>query len=87
GRALAAVERARASATRDLDELARVTNDAEALGAIARFYALRIEAAVEIGVFRERQAETARLVRASELVNASVEVYRRLTDIAGPAYL
>jgi len=86
-RALAAVDRARANATRDLDELARVTNDAEALSAIARFYALRIEAAVEIGVFRERQTETARLARASELVNASVDVYRRLTDIAGPAYL
>lgn len=87
GRALAAVERARAAATRDLDELSRLTTDAEALAAIAHFYALRIEAAVQIGVFRERQSETERLVRASELVAESVEVYRRLTDIAGPAYL
>jgi hypothetical protein len=86
-RALAAVDRARAAATNDLDELARLTTDAEALAAIARFYALRIEAAVEIGVFREKQTETERLVRASALVDDSVEVYRRLTDIAGPAYL
>jgi len=84
-----AADCARATATRDLEELGRVLSDAEALIEIAQIYALRIEAAVEIAAFREDQlaANVPRLTRASALVDRSIEHYRRLAGIAGPAYL
>jgi hypothetical protein len=92
GRALAAIERGRGAVTAGHADYERLGTDAAALALLAEFYALRVEAAVAIVAYREDHAvdaaaATERLRRAADLVDSSVSVYERLTELTERTYL
>lgn len=91
-RAVAAVERARPHVSRDNAEFERIAADAAALAELAEFTALRTLAAIDIVRYRLQAnaggtADRALLTGAVERVEASLENYRRLTEITSERYL
>ncbi len=91
-RALDAIARGREQVRADADEYDRLASDVEAVALMAEFYRLRVLAAVEIVVYRERAAAhpgepVARLRKAADLIDESVTVYERLTELTDRTYL
>jgi hypothetical protein len=89
--ALAAVEGGLEHVRANWDEYARLASDAEAIALMAEFYRLRVLAATEIVVYRERLPEGRATLdgmrRAADLMDESVAVYRRLSDLTERTYL
>ncbi|WP_232821724.1 beta-N-acetylhexosaminidase family protein [Desertihabitans aurantiacus] len=86
-RAGEAVRRGLGHATRDVAGYQRLRDDVTALRLLTEFYALRVEAAIEIMLYRgEPEPSLARLHRAADLVEASVGHYRELTELTTRTY-
>jgi hypothetical protein len=91
-RALDAIARGRGHVGVDEVEYDRLASDVEAVALMAEFYRLRVLAAVEIVVYRERVAvdprePVERLRRAADLIDQSVAVYEQLTQLTDRTYL
>ncbi|UFU02784.1 hypothetical protein LQF12_15060 [Ruania suaedae] len=90
-RAVAAVQAGREAVRSEAGEYDRLAGDAQAIALIADFYDLRVRSAVEILHARatfegDHRALASRLQKAVPLVEASVEVYRRLADLTAGTY-
>ncbi len=83
--ALQAAEAARPFVTRNQDEYARVVNDLRAISLLMQFYDAKTKAAVETMQYGYDR-DAAHLQRAETLLTESVERFRVLTSVAGPAY-
>lgn len=91
-RALRALGAGESAVTADHGEYQRLRADAQALALLADFYALRVEAAVEIMAYREELTGGApqsldRLETALVKINSSVDRYRELADLTDRTYL
>lgn len=67
------------------EEFSRLRNDIHAIRALARHYAWKVHAAASVLRYRYSR-ELADLDRAQELLDRSLEEYRELVRLAGPAY-
>lgn len=94
-RASRAIVQAREHVSAGHDEFERVATDVEAIALLAEFYRLRVLAAIDIMVHRESMSSTTdagappfdRLKRAADLIDGSVSVYERLTELTERTYL
>jgi len=84
-RALEAAEAAGPFVTRNKEEYARVVNDMRAISLLMQFYNAKTKAAVETMLYGYDH-DAAHLQKAETLLAESVEKFRTLTDVAGPAY-
>jgi len=84
-KALAAAETAGPFVSKGKDEYARVVNDMRAIHLLMMFYNAKTNAAEQVMLYGyDRYA--ARLKKADALLAESVEDFKQLTDVAGPAY-
>ncbi len=83
--AYAAAQAAAPFVTRNRDEYNRIVNDMHAIYLLMQFYNDRIRAAQEVMLYGYDR-DAAHLRRAQPLLGESVERYRALTSVAGPAY-
>lgn len=91
-RAMAAIERGRATVRAGHAEYERLGQDAAAIALLEEFYRLRVTAAVDVIAYREAAlhgdaAPTERLHRAAELIDRSVLAYERLKTLTDGTYL
>jgi hypothetical protein len=84
-KALDAAEAAAPGVTRNKDEYARVLNDMRAIALLMRFYDAKTKAAEQVLLFGYDH-DAAHLEKADALLEESVDRFRELTGIAGPAY-
>ena len=84
-RALEAAEKAGPFVTRNTEEYARVVSDLNAISLLMQYYNAKTKAAVETMLYGYDH-DAAHLQRAETLLAESVEHFRALTDVAGPAY-
>ena len=84
-KALQVAESARPFVTRNLDEYARVVNDLRAISLLMQFYNTKTKAAVQTMQYGYDR-NTTHLHQAEVLLAESVERFRALTAVAGPAY-
>jgi hypothetical protein len=84
-KALEAAEAAGPFVTRNKDEYVRVVNDMRAISLLMQFYNAKTKAAVETMLYGYDH-DAAHLQKAETLLAESVEKFRALTDVAGPAY-
>jgi hypothetical protein len=84
-RALEAAEAAGPFVTKNKEEYARVVNDMRAISLLMQFYNAKTKAAVETMLYGYDH-DAAHLQKAEALLAESVEHFRALTDVAGPAY-
>lgn len=83
--ALEAAEAAKPFVTRNVDEYARVVKDLRAISLLMQFYNAKTKAAVQTMLYGYDQ-NAAHLHQAETLLAESVERFRALTVVAGPAY-
>jgi hypothetical protein len=83
--ALEAAQAAQPFVTANKDEYARVVNDLRAISLLMDFYNAKVKAAVQVMLFGYDH-DAARLKTAELLLAQSVEFYRELNKVAGPAY-
>jgi hypothetical protein len=84
-KALEAAQAAAPFVTRNLDEYARVVNDMRAIALMMQFYNAKAKAAEQVMLYGYDH-DAAHLETAGSLLAESVERFRALTEIAGPAY-
>jgi hypothetical protein len=84
-KALAAAEAAGPFVSTNKDEYARVVNDMRAISLLMQFYNAKTKAAVETMLYGYDR-DAAHLQKAEALLAESVERFRALTAVAGPAY-
>jgi hypothetical protein len=84
-KALEAAEAAAPYVTKDKDEYARVVNDMRAIALLMQFYNAKIKAAEQVLLYGYDH-DGAHLDKADVLLAESVERFRSLTAVAGPAY-
>ncbi|GAB3426677.1 beta-N-acetylhexosaminidase family protein [Flindersiella endophytica] len=85
--ASAAIARGADGVSANAPEYERLRTDVEALALLARFYAERVSAAVDIMTYRETGHGDLGLLRAAVAkVSASVEAYRELADLTDRTY-
>jgi hypothetical protein len=84
-KALEAAEAARPFVTKNKDEYARVVHDMRAISLLMQFYNAKTKAA-EQAMLYGYDRDAAHLRQAETLLAESVERFRSLTDVAGPAY-
>jgi hypothetical protein len=85
-KAVDAAEAAAPLVTRNRDEYARVASDLRAIALLMQFYNAKVKAAEQVLLFGYDH-DAARLAQADALLEESVDRFRELTKIAGPAYL
>jgi hypothetical protein len=85
-KALAEVEAAAPFVTRNNDEYARVVNDMRAIHLLMQFYNARVKAAEQVLLFGYDR-DAAHLETAEPLLAESVEFFKQLAQLAGPAYV
>ena len=83
--ALEAAEAARSFVTRNKDEYTRVVNDMRSISLLMQFYDAKTRAAVQMMLYGYDH-DAAHLRQAETLLTESVEQFRALTNVAGPAY-
>jgi hypothetical protein len=83
--AYAAAQAAAPFVTHNRDEYQRIVNDMHAISLLMQFYNDRIRAAQEVMLYGYDH-DAAHLQRAQPLLAESVERYRELASVAGPAY-
>jgi len=83
--ALQAAETARPSVTRNKEEYARVVNDLRAINLLMQFYNAKTNAAMQTMLYGYDH-DAARLKAAEAMLAQSVDRFRELTAVAGPAY-
>jgi hypothetical protein len=83
--ALEVAEAAAPFVTTNKEEYGRVVNDLRSIALLVEFYRAKTKAAVEVMLYGYDRDKT-RLERAEALLRESVDRYRELTRIAGPAY-
>jgi hypothetical protein len=84
-KALQAAEAAGPFVTVNKDEYARVVNDMRAIALLMQFYNAKTKAAEQVMLYGYDH-DASRLRKAETLLAASVESFRELTNVAGPAY-
>ncbi len=85
-KALQAAQAAGPFVSRNRDEYARVVNDLEAIALLMQFYNAKVKAAEQVLLYGYDH-DAAHLAQADALLAESVERFRELTAVAGPAYL
>jgi hypothetical protein len=85
-KALADAEAAAPFVTRNQDEYARVVNDMRAINLLMQFYNARVKAAEQVLLYGYDR-DAAHLENAEPLLVQSVDLFRQLTQVAGPAYV
>ena len=83
--ALADAEAAAPFVTRDKAEYERVVNDMRAISLLMQYYNAKIRAAEQVLLYGYDH-DTADLEKAEPLLAQSVDLFKQLTDVAGPAY-
>jgi len=83
--ALAAAEAAAPYVTEDKAEYARVVNDMHAIALLMQYYNAKTKAAEQVLLYGYDR-DQAHLLQAEKLLKESVERFRELTAVAGPAY-
>ncbi len=83
--ALEAAQAAAPFVTRDKAEYERIVNDMRAINQLMLFYNAKVKAAEQVLLYGYDH-DAAHLHRAEELLAESVDRFKQLTDIAGPAY-
>jgi len=84
-KALDAAQAAAPFVTRDKDEYARVVNDMKAIALMMQFYNAKTKAAEQVLLYGYDR-DAAHLKQAETLLAQSVNDFRQLTAVAGPAY-
>ena len=84
-KALEAAEAAAPFVTSNKDEYARVVNDMRAISLLMQFYNAKTKAAEQVLLYGYDH-DAAHLQQADTLLAESVDRFRALTDVAGPAY-
>ncbi|MGD0292377.1 MAG: hypothetical protein ABSB30_00840 [Terracidiphilus sp.] len=84
-KALEAAEAVGPFVTKNKEEYARVVNDMRAISLLMQFYNAKTKAAVETMLYGYDH-DVAHLRKAEALLAESVDKFRTLTDVAGPAY-
>ena len=84
-KALEAAQAAAPFVTKNKDEYARVVNDLRAISLLMQFYNAKTKAAEQTMLYGYDR-DAARLQKAEALLAESVERFRELTAVAGPAY-
>jgi hypothetical protein len=85
-RALAEAEAAAPFVTRNRDEYARVVDDMRAISLLMQFYNARVKAAEQVLLYGYDR-DAAHLENAEPLLAESVDLFKQLTQAAGPAYI
>ena len=85
-KALEAAEAAAPFVTRNQDEYARVVNDMRAINLLMQFYNAKVKAAEEVLLYGYDR-DAAHLEKAEPLLAGSVDLFKQLTQVAGPAYV
>lgn len=85
-KALAAAEAAGSSVTKNKDEYTRIVNDMRAIALLMQFYNAKTKAAEQVMLYGYDH-DSAHLKNADSLLAESVDRFRELTAIAGPAYM
>jgi len=84
-KALAAAQAAAPFVTKNEDEYARVVSDMKAIAILMQFYKAKTRAAEQVLLFGYDHNAT-RLTQAESLLAQSVDDFRQLSAVAGPAY-
>ena len=84
-KALDAAEAAGPSVTKNKDEYARVVNDMRAIALLMQFYNAKIKAAEQVMLYGYDH-DSKHLTNADALLAQSVDNFRKVTTVAGPAY-
>ncbi len=84
--AVNAAEAAAPFVTKNNAEYARVVNDMKAIALLMRFYNAKTKAAEQVMLYGYDR-DAAHMHSADALLSASVEAFRQLTALAGPAYV
>ncbi len=84
--ALAAARAAAPYVTKDKAEYERVVNDMHAINLLMLYYNAKIKAAEQVLLYGYDR-DVAHLRAAERLLGQSVDSFRQLTDVAGPAYI
>ncbi len=85
GKALETAEAAAPLITKNKDEYERVVNDMHAIALLMQYYNAKTKAAEQVLLYGYDR-DAAHLQRAETLLAESVEKFKELTEIAGPAY-
>ena len=85
-RALEAAKAAAPYVTKNKDEYERVVNDMAAISLLMQYYNAKVKAAEQVLLYGYDH-DMAHLKNAEPFLARSVDLFKQLTDVAGPAYI